>query len=189
MSEPSMQRAEERRRVEAAEVGHDRAVRGSQERALEQQRELSPGVIAPPPLIYLAGLLVGFALQARLPAPRMPRRLTGPIGGGLLLTGVGLAASFITVFRRAGTPVDPRQATTALVTTGPYRLTRNPGYLSLALVCAGIAMLRRAVWPLLMLVPTLLVVDRGVIAREERYLEDRFGEEYRRYRSRVRRWL
>ena len=149
----------------------------------------TPGVIAPPPLVYLAGLLVGMALQRRLPSPRLRRAPTAPLGGALLVAGIGLAVLFITAFRRAGTPVDPRRSTTALVTSGPYRFTRNPGYVALALVFAGIAVLTGGVWVLLMLVPTLVVIDRGVIAREERYLDERFGEEYREYKGRVRRWL
>lgn len=149
----------------------------------------APGVIAPPPLVYLAGLLLGLALQRRLPSPQARRAVTAPLGGAILLAGVGLAAMFLTAFWRAGTPVDPRRTTTALVTTGPYRFTRNPGYLALALVFAGIAVLTGGIWALLMLVPTLALIDRGVIAREERYLEGKFGDEYRQYRARVRRWL
>jgi protein-S-isoprenylcysteine O-methyltransferase Ste14 len=147
----------------------------------------TPGVVAPPPLIYLAGLLLGLGLQRRLGSPRR-RAAAAPVGGALLAAGVGVAVVFLTTFRRAGTPVDPRRATTALVTTGPYRYTRNPGYLALALIFAGVAVLTGG-WALLLLVPTLVVIDRGVIAREERYLEDRFGDEYRSYRGRVRRWL
>ncbi|MBV9278591.1 MAG: isoprenylcysteine carboxylmethyltransferase family protein [Chloroflexi bacterium] len=149
----------------------------------------APGVIAPPPLVYLGGLLVGFALQRLLPAPRQPRTVTRPMGGALLVTGVALAAWFITAFRRAGTPVDPRQTPTALVTTGPYRITRNPGYLALALVYSGITLVAGAFWPLLLLVPTLIVIDRGVIAREERYLEVKFGDEYIELKGRTRRWI
>jgi len=149
----------------------------------------APGVVAPPPLIYLAGLLFGLALQRLLPSPERRPAAAARLGGVLLVAGVGLAASFLVSFRRAGTPVDPRKPSTALVTTGPYRFTRNPGYVALALIFAGIAVLGGGVWALLMLVPTLVVIDRGVIAREERYLENSFGDEYRRYRARVRRWL
>jgi protein-S-isoprenylcysteine O-methyltransferase Ste14 len=124
-----------------------------------------------------------------LPSPRQPRAVTRPIGGALLVAGVALAAWFITAFRRAGTPVDVRRRPTTLVTTGPYRLTRNPGYLALALIYSGIAILAGALWPLLILVPTLVVIDRGVIAREERYLEAKFGEQYIELRGRTRRWL
>jgi protein-S-isoprenylcysteine O-methyltransferase Ste14 len=111
------------------------------------------------------------------------------VGVVLLVAGGALAASFITAFRRAGTPVDVRQATTTIVITGPYRLSRNPGYLALALVYAGIAVLAGALWAFVPLVFALVLIDRAVIAREERYLEGKFGGEYLRYKARTRRWL
>ena len=148
----------------------------------------APGVIALPPLIYLAGLAVGFGLEALLPSADLPDPLRW-LGVLLILAGVLLQGSFIRMFRRAGTNVDPTKPTTAIVTEGPYRITRNPGYLGFALVYAGIALLASALWPLLTLVAVLVVVDRGVIAREERYLEAKFGAEYTGYKRRVRRWL
>jgi protein-S-isoprenylcysteine O-methyltransferase Ste14 len=148
-----------------------------------------PGVIAPPPLVYIAGLAIGFALEALLPSASLPQVLTWSLGGTLLLAGLALAVSFVAAFRRARTPVDPGKPSTTIVTTGPYRLTRNPGYLSLALSYAGIAILAGALWAFIPLVPVLLIIDRGVIHREERYLEARFGEEYLRYKVRTRRWL
>ena len=90
---------------------------------------------------------------------------------------------------RAGTNIRPDLPTTALVTEGPFRFTRNPLYLGLTLMYAGIALLIPGTWPLLLLVPVLLVMRWGVIAREERYLERKFGEPYRAYLGRVRRWL
>jgi protein-S-isoprenylcysteine O-methyltransferase Ste14 len=149
----------------------------------------APGVIAPPPLIYLAGLAIGFGVNALLPSASLPDAVAWPVGSVLILAGITLAASFVGAFRRAGTPVDPGKATRAIVTTGPYRLSRNPGYLGMALAYAGIAVLTGALWAFVVLVPVLIVVDRGVIAREERYLESKFGEEYRRYKARTRRWL
>jgi protein-S-isoprenylcysteine O-methyltransferase Ste14 len=146
-------------------------------------------VIAPPPLIYLAGLALGFALEALLPSASLPHVVAWPIGGVLIVAGLALARSFFTALRRARTPVAPYRPTTALVTTGPYRLSRNPGYLGMALAFAGIAVLTSSLWVLVTLIPTLIVVDRGVIAREQRYLERIFGEQYRRYRARTRRWL
>ena len=83
----------------------------------------------------------------------------------------------------------PVRPTTALVTSGPYRLTRNPMYVGFALGHAGLALRRRSTWALLMLGPVLAAVDRIVIEREERYLERAFGDEYRRYARQVRRWL
>jgi protein-S-isoprenylcysteine O-methyltransferase Ste14 len=146
-------------------------------------------VIAPPPLIYLGGLALGFVLEALLPSASVPAAVRWPVGGALVLGGSALMASFLGAFRRARTPVDPRRATTAIVTTGPYRFTRNPGYLGMALLSAGIALLGGALWPLLTLAAAVVLIDRGVIAREERYLEGRFGDEYLAYKARARRWL
>ena len=91
--------------------------------------------------------------------------------------------------RRAGTNVNPRDPTTAIVVEGPFRFSRNPLYLSLILAYLGITLLVNALWPLLLLPPLLVVLHWGVIAREERYLEAKFGESYRVYKARVRRWL
>jgi protein-S-isoprenylcysteine O-methyltransferase Ste14 len=134
----------------------------------------APSVIAPPPLIYLAGLGIGFGLDALLPSGSLPEWLAGSLGSVLLLAGVVLAASFVRAFRRAGTHINPGEPATTLVTTGPYRLSRNPGYLGMALGYAGIAILGGAPWALTLLLPTVFTVDRGVIRREERDLERRF---------------
>jgi len=149
----------------------------------------SPGVVAPPPLVYLGALGAGFALEAALPSASVPSAVRWPVGATLVLAGGALAGSFVRAFRRADTPIPPYHAATALVTTGAYRLTRNPGYVGMTLTYSGIAVLAGALWPFATLLPALAVIDRGVIAREERHLEARFGDEYRRYRSRVRRWL
>jgi protein-S-isoprenylcysteine O-methyltransferase Ste14 len=149
----------------------------------------NPGVPAPPPLIYGAALVTGLVLNAVLPSPRIPPEVVRPVGIVLLATGGLLAGSFINAFRRAHTSVDVRKPATNLVTQGPYRFTRNPGYLGLSLTYAGIAALVPAPWAFLTLIPALVVVDRMVIGREERYLERRFGEEYVQYKARTRRWL
>lgn len=153
------------------------------------ERKDLPGVIAPPPLIYLAGLGIGFALEALLPSAALPNVVQWVVGGLLIVAGVALARSFVTAFRRARTPVAPYRPTTAIVTTGPYAFSRNPAYLGMALAYAGIAVAAEALWLLAVLVPTLIVIDRGVIAAEERYLERKFGEEYLRYKARTRRRL
>ena len=148
-----------------------------------------PGVIAPPPLIYLGGAAAGFGLEALLDSPSVPRAVAWPLGAALMMTGGALARSFFRAFGRAGTPVSPYSTPTKLVTTGAYRLSRNPGYLGMALVYAGIAVITRALWALAPLVVVLVLIDRGVIMREERFLERKFGEDYLRYRRRTRRWL
>lgn len=147
------------------------------------------GVIAPPPLIYAGALVAGLVLNAFLPSPRIPAEVAWPLGVLPVAGGALLGGSFIAAFVRARTPVDVRRPTTALVTSGPYRITRNPGYLGLALVYVGIATLARTPWAYVTLIPALVVMDRLVIVREERYLERRFGEDYLRYKAQTRRWL
>lgn len=147
------------------------------------------GIVAPPPLVYVAALAIGFGLDAVLPSASFSSGLRAALGWPLLAVGLGFMASFLAAFRRRGTPVDPYKATTAIVTDGPYRLSRNPGYLGMTLISAGIVVLANAAWAFLPLAGAVLVIDRGVIAREERYLERRFGDEYLRYKARTRRWL
>lgn len=147
------------------------------------------GVAAPPPLIYALGLLGGFGLEALLPAIDLPRGVAWPVGLVVLGLGIALSAWFITTFRGARTPVDLRKPTSTVVTTGPFRLSRNPGYLALTLIYVGVAILTEAVWAFASLLPVWLFIRWGVIAREERYLEDRFGDQYVRYKRGTRRWL
>ena len=106
-----------------------------------------------------------------------------------MLAGLGLLVSFNASFSRKGTAVEPWKPTTAIVTTGPYRFTRNPAYLGMALTYVGIALLSSALWVLVPLPFVLAVIDRGVIEREERYLVAKFGEEYLGYKRTVRRWI
>jgi protein-S-isoprenylcysteine O-methyltransferase Ste14 len=148
----------------------------------------TPGVIAPPPLIYLGCLGLGFVLEGVMPKADPPGVVQG-LGIVLLVLGILLFGWFVSALTRAGTPIPTRAQTTAIVTGGPYRLTRNPGYLSMTLIYAGIALVAQAPWALVMLVPALLIVQYGVIAREERYLERLFGDEYLRFKQRTRRWL
>lgn len=147
-----------------------------------------PGLPFPPPVLYAVPLALGLLLQRRLPAPFLPRPLAMPLGALFLALGmIGFAA--IVAFRRAGTSPNPWRPTTAMVTGGPYRFTRNPMYLGFTLLYLGTTCWVNTLWPLLVLPVILILMQRLVIEREERYLETRFGEEYLKYRSRVRRWI
>ena len=92
-------------------------------------------------------------------------------------------------FRAAGTPVEPYKPTSAIVSDGLYGLSRNPIYVALTLIYLGIGVAIDSPWILALVVPVLLVMRTGVIAREERYLERKFGAEYLDYKVSVRRWV
>ena len=161
---------------------------------LETHREREPqgdtaGVIAPPPLIFLGALGAGFALDAAVGTGSLPSTVAVPIGAASVVGGVGLLRSFLGAFQRARTPIDPSTPTEAIVTDGPYRLTRNPAYLGMVLTYAGIALVSNSPWALAPLPVAIAIIDRGVIAREERYLERKFGSRYLDYKRRVRRWI
>jgi protein-S-isoprenylcysteine O-methyltransferase Ste14 len=150
----------------------------------------SAGVAVPPPLVYAVGFGIGYALHRLKPAPvGVDGRAWTLLGWVLIGAGVALAASAVVLFRRAGTSPVPIQPSTALVVRGPYRFTRNPMYVGLAALYAGVALLVNSLWPLAVLPLVLSVIRWRVIAREEAYLERTFGEEYRAYKARVRRWV
>lgn len=148
------------------------------------------GVIAPPPLIYLGGILIGLALD------RWWRGwpifiLTGWRWSGcvLILAGALLAITGRRAMLAAETNINPFKPTLSIVSSGPFRFTRNPLYLALTLIYAGLAFVLNTWWCVVLLAPVLLLIHFGVVAREERYLEFKFGESYRQYRARVRRYL
>lgn len=147
------------------------------------------GVRIPPPLIYAAVFCLGFFLQKYMPLDLFPPSISRIVS----LICVGATAfigswSFVEFWRARTSPL-PIRPTTAIVTTGPYRFTRNPMYLSLALLYAGLALWFAVIWALMLLPVALVIVRYYVIAGEERYLERKFGQEYLDYKARVRRWL
>ena len=147
------------------------------------------GVAVRPPLLYLGTLVLGGLIDLVFPAPMTAFALRLPAAGLTLVLGVGLLMVCFRRFRSAGTNVPTWLPTTALVTSGPYRLSRNPIYVALTLMYLGLALGYGSWWPVVLLAPVLIVMRYGVIAREERYLEARFGEAYRAYCASVRRWI
>jgi protein-S-isoprenylcysteine O-methyltransferase Ste14 len=148
-----------------------------------------PGVRIPPPLIYLAGFLAGLAIELIVPSAQPPgwlRIAAGVAGLGAL---VALDTSAMIRFARSRTTFNPARAATALVTAGPYRVTRNPMYLGMAAAYAGLAVATGVLWALAFLPAVVIAIDRLVIPREERHLAATFGEDYEQYRRRVRRWI
>jgi protein-S-isoprenylcysteine O-methyltransferase Ste14 len=149
------------------------------------------GVIAPPPLLPLTVLLLAELLRwwwpLRLPVASVGWRWTLALASGA--AAVALAASAVLMLRRARTPVEPWKPTRSIVSTGPYAMSRNPIYVAFLGVQLAWAWGRDNGWALLLLPLTIGLLHWGVIAREERYLTERFGEPYRAYQRRVRRWL
>ena len=148
-----------------------------------------PNVLILPPLLYGVALAVGFLLQWIAPRSIVSSNAGYWVGGVLLAWGVFLAVWGRRVMERAGTNVNPTLPSTALVATGPFRFSRNPLYVALTLIYVGLALLANALWVLVWIVPVLLIMHYGVVRREERYLEAKFADAYRKYRSGVRRYL
>jgi len=162
------------------------------ERSVVMSPDETSGVRVLPPLVYFIGLTAGLLLDRAWPVRIVPPAMApvfGVAGWVLVAIGLLLPISAVILFRRAGTSPVPTRPTTALAFGGPYRFTRNPMYLGLALVQAGVALIANALLPVVFLVPVLFVIRLYVIDREERYLERKFGEDYLSYKQRVRRWL
>ena len=150
------------------------------------------GVLTRPPFLYLACLILGLALDRVLPLPiALPETalVRWAAGGGVILLGVAIMAAGIRNFARTSTPVPSNQPVRALVTTGIHGRSRNPIYIGMFLLYAGIGVALRSPWILVLTLPLAITMRYGVVAREEAYLERRFGDAYRDYKTRVRRWL
>ncbi len=144
-----------------------------------------------PPAIYLVALGLGFLFQRFLPLSvgESWRAGGGWLGYALIVAGLALMVTSVGLFFRAGTTPNPTRPTTTLVIRGPYRFTRNPMYVGLTVLTAGIGLAAHTLWPAIMALVGTVVTHRVVIAREERYLEQKFGAQYVEYATRVRRWL
>ena len=149
------------------------------------------GVRVPPPLIFLGLVLIGPLLDRLFGlAPLHVAQPFRSIAIVLLVaSGLIIVLAAIRNFARAGTRVEPWAPSSAIVSDGIYRITRNPMYVGMALVMLGLALIIGSPASIVMVGLAILIVDRFVIRREEAYLEAKFGEEYRAYRTRVRRWL
>ena len=150
------------------------------------------GVIAPPPLLALAAVVLGLALDWLMPAFVLTVLLTWPeriaIAVVLFAAGAGLAFPALRDFRAAGTHVEPWKPASALVTDGIFSWLRNPMYVGLTLFLVATSLALASDWMLVMTIVFVLVIHFGVVKREERYLEAKFGDAYRQYKARVRRY-
>lgn len=147
------------------------------------------GIVFPPPLIVLLAFGAAIALHYLWPAPIAAKSLSIMLGASLSVFGVGIAGWGRAQLAKAGTNVNPYKPTTAIVSGGPYRFTRNPLYVGMLSLLLGLTFLMGTWWGLVLFAPAFLVLHYGVVLREEAYLERNFGHAYLSYRRKVRRWL
>jgi protein-S-isoprenylcysteine O-methyltransferase Ste14 len=149
----------------------------------------APDVLTFPPVIFAIFFVIGYVTDLAFPVETgfAELRLTG--GAFMIILSIALVGWALSRFISAKTHVDVRKSATTLVTDGPYRLSRNPMYLAASLIYGGVAIILNMPWTLVLLIPCLITLYRGVIRREETYLEGKFGQPYRDYKNRVRRWL
>ncbi len=145
-------------------------------------------VVVRPPIAWALAVLAGLALNWLMPLPFLPAAASAGWLGAIAFV-LALVAWAIFTMTRAGSNVPTNLPTTTIVEAGPYRFTRNPIYLGMVLGLIGLAIAFNSLWLLMTLALFALIIRYGVIAREEAYLERKFGDVYRRYRARVRRWL
>lgn len=143
----------------------------------------------PPPFVYLGGLMLGAVAELFWGTPNLPLPLAIAAGLAGAAAFVLLSHNSIKNFDKHGTPAPPWEPTTALVTDGLYRFTRNPIYLGFTGFYIGLALAFGILWSLVLLPVVILVMERAVIAKEEPYLEQLFGDDYRTYKTKVRRWI
>lgn len=164
---------------------------GTERRATESHTAPdAPGVIVFPPLLYVGTLLLGLGIHlfwpVHLATTAFPIRIVGVV---LAVASGALSRWASGTMRRAGTNVLPSKPTLSIVTAGPFRFSRNPLYIAGSSLYIGLTLILNSAWPFVLFVPMLVVLDLGVVRREERYLEAKFGDAYLAYKARVRRWL
>lgn len=150
-----------------------------------------PDILVFPPLAFLVAVLASVALGWLVPLGVLAPAATWLVVLGALLLSAGcvLGITGVAAFRRAGTNVNPHQPALRVVETGPYRLSRNPMYLGMVLIVAGLGLVASLDWALILAPMLWAVLHVGVVLREEAYLAAKFGDPYRAYLARTRRWL
>jgi len=154
-----------------------------------KSKEDSAHILAAPPFFFILPLLVGAIVEYYVPTPLLPTIPSIIIG--LLFSWASLPFIILSLreFYKVKTAFDARRTTTTLVTSGIYKFSRNPAYLSLVLFYIGLSFLINSIWILILVIPAIYSVQKYCIEREEKYLEGKFGSLYLGYKKQVRRWL
>jgi len=158
---------------------------------MDNQAHDNPNVIIFPPMLLLATIITGIVLDWLVPiglldvVSRWARMIVGAI---LFVLGASMPITARRAFHKAETNIRPDKPTTAIVTSGLYAHTRNPIYQGATIALLGLALMLGSDWILILMVPMLLVLHYGIVLREERYLEHKFGQAYWRYKAAVPRY-
>lgn len=155
----------------------------------QEEDHKGPGVKFPPPLVFVLFLVAGWLLQQLWPVGLSDSVMLRYLGVTLCIVGLLALLDIGLMFHRHKTHIEPWKPTTRVMSHGPYAYSRNPIYVGFCFVAAGIGLSQNSLWMTLSFLPSAFVVFQLAIVREEKYLEKKFGEEYRRYREKVRRWL
>lgn len=147
------------------------------------------GVIIFPPILFICAIALGVAIGYIFPVAFLPFYIVLILGIVLLIIAIVLLRRSVRALAIHKTTVNPSGVTTAIVTSGIYKHTRNPIYISFTLIYISALVMTNAWWGFLLLVPLLIIVQKGIVEREEKYLTQKFGEEYLKYKSEVKRWL
>jgi protein-S-isoprenylcysteine O-methyltransferase Ste14 len=161
-------------------------------RKLQKDAAVSPVMRIPVPWVFILVYLAGVAIQRVLPIAIRPSQLASIIraaGFVSVVVGIGFAFSALGIFKKTKTTTVPHETPSTLVTSGPYRFTRNPMYVGLTLIYLGVAGTRLEIWPAIVLPLLLAYVNFVVIPVEEQSLRGVFGDAYQEYGARVGRWL
>ncbi len=157
---------------------------------MEDQKNFFKGII-PPPIVFFSLILIGFAVQWLSPVSLIfhewPSRLI--VGIPLFVISGLIAINALVIMKKYNTAINFNNPTTKFIIEGSFRYTRNPLYLALLLVMISIAVIANSAWHLIACILLFLFFNFGVVAREEQYLENIFGDEYIHYKKRVRRWI
>ena len=153
------------------------------------EKKDTAGVLAPPPIIYLAFFVIGMELDYLWPVPLLPQPLQYILGAAIIAASALLVFTVFRAFSQAKTSIDPYKPTTAIISTGPFGRSRNPAYIALTLLFIGCAVAVDGLWLLAMVIPAIVTIHYFVVLREEAYLERKFGSEYLDYKAAVRRWI
>lgn len=148
-----------------------------------------PDVRFPPPLVHVLAVVAGGAIHYFSPRAILPVVPARWIGGVLLILALILAFFSFRAFKRAKTTLRTDQPVSTLVTTGIYRFSRNPNYLSMTLLFLSLGILINSLWIIALLVPVTVWLWWRVVPAEEAYLLREFGQDYQDYQTEVRRWI